>query len=174
MKKYIPMMYDKVFKKVFGDPDNTDKLAYLLSTIFKMPYEDFKDNIVILESEKRIAHSNEKMGKSDIVLKIEFSTFGKINLELNVGFYKEVIVRNVGYITNHFSSSIKAGESYSEIKPVIQINFNTYDIDKNSNNIIDLYTLKNDNAYELTNMLQIYHINIVKWYKCWYNVLMSI
>ena len=169
MKKYIPMMYDKVFKKVFGDPNDTDKLAYLLSTIFKMPYEDFKDNIVILESEKRVNKANEKMGKSDIVLKIEFSTFGKINLELNVGFYKEVIVRNVGYITDHFSSSIKVGENYSDIKPVIQINFNTYDIDKNSNKILDLYTLKNEENHELTNILQIYHINIDKWYQCWYN-----
>ena len=169
MKKYIPMMYDKVFKKVFGDPNDTDKLAYLLSTIFKMPYEDFKDNIVILESEKRVNKANEKMGKSDIVLKIEFSTFGKINLELNVGFYKEVIVRNVGYITDHFSSSIKVGEKYSDIKPVIQINFNTYDIDKNNKKILDLYTLKNEENHELTNILQIYHINIDKWYKCWYN-----
>ena len=154
---------------MFGDPDNTDKLAYLLSAIFKMPYKDFKDNIVILESEKRVTKNDEKVGKSDIVLKIEFSSFGKINLEMNVGFYKEVIVRNVGYITSHFSSFLKTEDDYSDIKPIIQINFNTYDIDKSSNSIIDLYTLRNNNSHELTNMLQIFHINIEKWYKCWYN-----
>ena len=169
MKRYIPIFYDKIFKKMFGDPDNTDKLAYLLSAIFKMPYKDFKDNIVILESEKRVTTNDEKVGKNDIVLKIEFSSFGKINLEMNVGFYKEVIVRNVGYITSHFSSFLKAKDDYSDIKPIIQINFNTYDIDKRSNSIIDLYTLRNNNSHELTNMLQIFHINIEKWYKCWYN-----
>ena len=169
MKRYIPIFYDKIFKKMFGDPDNTDKLAYLLSAIFKMPYKDFKDNIVILESEKRVTKRNEKVGKSDIVLKIEFSSFGKINLEMNVGFYKEVIVRNVGYITSHFASFLKNKADYSDIKPIIQINFNTYDIDKRSNSIIDLYTLRNNNSHELTNMLQIFHINIEKWYKCWYN-----
>ena len=169
VKRYIPIFYDKIFKKMFGDPDNTDKLAYLLSAIFKMPYKDFKDNIVILESEKRVTKNDEKVGKSDIVLKIEFSSFGKINLEMNAGFYKEVIVRNVGYITSHFSSFLKAKDDYSDIKPIIQINFNTYDIDKRSNSIIDLYTLRNNNSHELTNMLQIFHINIEKWYKCWYN-----
>ena len=169
VKRYIPIFYDKIFKKMFGDPDNTDKLAYLLSAIFKMPYKDFKDNIVILESEKRVTKRNEKVGKSDIILKIEFSSFGKINLEMNVGFYKEVIVRNVGYITSHFASFLKNKDDYSDIKPIIQINFNTYDIDKRSNSIIDLYTLRNNNSHELTNMLQIFHINIEKWYKCWYN-----
>ena len=169
MRRYIPITYDKMFKKVFGDPNNTDKLAYLLSTIFKIPFEDLKDNIEIIESEKRVNKVNEKMSKSDIVLNIKFSSFGKVNLEMNVGFYKEVIVRNLGYNINLLSSSLKVGKDYSDIKPVIQINFNTYDIDKNSQKILDLFTLKNDNNYELTNILQIYHINIDKWYKCWYN-----
>ena len=169
MRRYIPITYDKIFKKVFGDPNNTDKLAYLLSTIFKIPFEDLKDNIEIIESEKRVNKVNEKMSKSDIVLNIKFSSFGKVNLEMNVGFYKEVIVRNLGYNINLLSSSLKVGKDYSDIKPVIQINFNTYDIDKNSQKILDLFTLKNDNNYELTNILQIYHINIDKWYKCWYN-----
>ena len=169
MRRYIPITYDKMFKKVFGDPNNTDKLAYLLSTIFKIPFEDLKDNIEIIESEKRVNKVNEKMSKSDIVLNIKFSSFGKVNLEMNVGFYKEVIVRNLRYNINLLSSSLKVGKDYSDIKPVIQINFNTYDIDKNSQKILDLFTLKNDNNYELTNILQIYHINIDKWYKCWYN-----
>ena len=169
MRRYIPITYDKIFKKVFGDPNNTDKLAYLLSTIFKIPFEDLKDNIEIIESEKRVNKVNEKMSKSDIVLNIKFSSFGKVNLEMNVGFYKEVIVRNLRYNINLLSSSLKVGKDYSNIKPVIQINFNTYDIDKNSQKILDLFTLKNDNNYELTNILQIYHINIDKWYKCWYN-----
>ena len=169
MRRYIPITYDKMFKKVFGDPNNTDKLAYLLSTLFKIPFEDLKDNIEIIESEKRVNKVNEKMSKSDIVLNIKFSSFGKVNLEMNVGFYKEVIVRNLRYNINLLSSSLKVGKDYSNIKPVIQINFNTYDIDKNSQKILDLFTLKNDNNYELTNILQIYHINIDKWYKCWYN-----
>ena len=95
------------------------------------------------------------MSKSDIVLNIKFSSFGKVNLEMNVGFYKEVIVRNLGYNINLLSSSLKVGKDYSDIKSVIQINFNTYDIDKNSQKILDLFTLKNDNNYELTNILQI-------------------
>ena len=61
MRRYIPITYDKIFKKVFGDPNNTDKLAYLLSTIFKIPFEDLKDNIEIIESEKRVNKVNEKM-----------------------------------------------------------------------------------------------------------------
>ena len=35
MRRYIPITYDKIFKKVFGDPNNTDKLAYPLISFDK-------------------------------------------------------------------------------------------------------------------------------------------
>ena len=61
----IAKIFEPLKDKIIGDPDNTDKLAYLLSAIFKMPYKDFKDNIVILESEKRVTKTQGKMDKSD-------------------------------------------------------------------------------------------------------------
>ena len=113
------------------------------------------------------------MGKCDVVLKLSFGCYGKINLEMNIGFFKGRIVRNTGYVFHHFSSYLKSNEDYGDIKPILQINFDTHGIDKNNKNIVDIYTLKNDNCYELTNLLQIYHINIAKCYKYWYNKTME-
>lgn len=44
------MTYDRIFKKVFGDPNDTDKLAFLLSVILNIPIENIRGNIIILES----------------------------------------------------------------------------------------------------------------------------
>jgi hypothetical protein len=52
---------------------------------------------------------------------------------------------------------------------VIQINFSSKDVDKDTNEIIDKYYLMNHNNYLLTNKLQIHNINIVKCYDVWYN-----
>lgn len=38
-KKLVPIKCDMVFKKMWGDPDNLDLLAALLSIILKIPYE---------------------------------------------------------------------------------------------------------------------------------------
>lgn len=52
---------------------------------------------------------------------------------------------------------------------MIQINFSSKDVDKDTNEIIDKYYLMNHNNYLLTNKLQIHNINIVKCYNVWYN-----
>ncbi|MCI8778989.1 MAG: hypothetical protein HFI87_07560, partial [Bacilli bacterium] len=62
-KKLVPIKCDMVFKKMWGDPDNLDRLAALLSIILKIPYEKIKGNIEIIESEKRVTNYKEKINR---------------------------------------------------------------------------------------------------------------
>ena len=167
--KLVPICCDAVFKRMWGDPDNIDRLASLLSIIFHIPYKKLKDNIEIIESEKRETVHNEKLNRCDVVAKVKICSLGKVNLEMNLGFSQSDIDRNVSFLTYLFSNQLRSGDNYSLLEPVIQINFNDYDVDKNNTDIIDLYYFKNNHNHILTNKLQIYEINIAKCYDIWYD-----
>ena len=161
-KKLIPIKCDMVFKKVWGDPDNVDRLSTLLSIILRIPYERIKNNIEIIESEKRITNHKEKINRCDVVAKVKICSLGKVNLEMNLGFYKTDLERNLGFISYLFSSYLRSGEDYRNIEPIIQINFNDYDVDSSNKDIIDIYMFMNKNGRILTDKLQIQEINIEK------------
>ena len=167
--KLIPMTCDMVFKKMWGDPDNVDRLSALLSIILDIPYQELKGNVEIIESEKRITNNLEKNQKLDVLAKIMLNVLGKVNLEMNIGFDKTDVERNTSYLAHIFSCNIRKGEDYSEIETVIQINFNDYDVDKENNDIVEKYYFMNDKRNILTKKLQIYHINIEKCKRIWYS-----
>ena len=168
-KKLVPIKCDMVFKKMWGDPDNLDRLAALLSIILKIPYEKIKGNIEIIESEKRVTNYKEKINRCDVVARVRICSLGKVNLEMNLGFDKTDIERNLGFISYLFSSYLRSGEDYLNIKPIIQLNFNDYDIDSNNKDVIDIYMMMNKNGNILTDKLQMYEINIEKCLKIWYD-----
>ncbi len=167
--KLIPMSCDMVFKKMWGDPDNIDRLSALLSIILGIPYEKLRNRIEIIDSEKKVTNKAEKRQRFDILAKVKLSLLGKVNLEMNIGFDQTDIDRNTSYISHIFSSNIRSGEDYADMETVFQINFNDYDICKENEDIIDKYYYMNKNFCILTEKLQIYHINIAKCKNIWYN-----
>lgn len=168
-KKLVPIRCDKVFKKMWGDPDNINRLSALLSIILKIPYEKIKGNVEIIESEKRVTNHHEKLNRCDVVAKVKICSLGKVNLEMNLGLDKTDLERNLGFISYLFSSYLRSGEDYCNIEPIIQINFNDYDVDKNNKDIIDVYMMMNKNGNILTDKLQMYEINIAKCHQIWYD-----
>lgn len=167
--KLIPISCDMVFKKMWGDPDNINRLSALLSIILDIPYEKLKDRVEIIDADKRITTKDEKRQRFDILAKVKLSLLGKVNLEMNIGFEQTDIDRNTSYISHIFSSNIRSGENYADMQPAFQINFNDYDICEQNSEIIDKYYFMNKYLHILTKKLQIYHINIEKCKKIWYN-----
>ena len=88
---------------------------------------------------------------------------------MNLGLDKTDLERNLGFISYLFSSYLRSGEDYRNIEPIIQINFNDYDVDKNNKDIIDVYMMMNKNGNILTDKLQMYDINIAKCHQIWYD-----
>ena len=104
----IPMFCDKVFKKVWGDPDNVDRLTFLLSIVLKIPFKELKGHVQIIESEKRIDNIKQKVERNDIIAKIIFPLPTKLNVEMNRGkFSQSIIDRNTGYIVRIFAGGIR-------------------------------------------------------------------
>lgn len=163
MEKIIPMLNDKVFKRIWGSEKSIDRLEYLISVILHMPKERLRGKVEIIESEKRKANLKEKDQRVDIVAKVNFDNKQKINIELNVLNNKSqgLIDRNISYVSFLFSGGIKIKENYEEVSSIKQVNFNTFFVN-NNNKVIDKYYLQNDGGDKLTKKLQIIHVNIEK------------
>ena len=169
-KEYIPLCYDLLFKKMFGSNEEIGRLENLLSLYFNIPIEELKGRVRVINNEKLINQKNEKRQTFDILAKVELiNNKEKINIEINLSNSVGLLNRNIVYISHIFSSQSKNKENYLEIEPVIQINFDDFEIDENNQAIIKKYYIQSDTGHKLTHNLQIYHINIEKCKNIWYN-----
>ena len=169
-KVYIPLCYDLLFKKMFGSNDGIERLENLLSLYFNIPVSDLRGRVQVINSEKRINNKYEKRQVFDILAKIELiNNNEKINIEINLSNSVGLLNRNISYITHIFSSQLKNNDNYLKLEPVIQINFDDFEIDDKNSEIIKKYFIQSNTGHKLTERLQIHHINIEKCYSIWYN-----
>ncbi len=161
------MMYDRAFKKIFGNNEKPERLEAFLSVYLNIPFEDIKGTVTIIDSERRINTYNSKRETMDIIADtlIEDDKY-RINIEINM--FEKNVVRNAIYAFTLLSGNIRNKESYSKIPHLIQINFDKFDVIPNGK-IIDRYFLKNEDNEVLTDILEIDHVNIEKCYKACYD-----
>lgn len=167
----IPLCFDYKFKKMFGDSNNIERLESLISILFNVPYKYVKGNINILNNEKLINHNNQKKGIMDVYLELTLIN-GKYKIDIEVSskiLSKSTIDRNILYNSYVFSNQLKKGKNYNLLLPSITICLDKGLENINEDNILNIYTLKNQDNIELTKKLQIWHINIEKCYNIWYS-----
>lgn len=124
-KRIIPMTYDRMFKSVLTSKEGRPYLIDIISNITKIPKENIEKDMVFRRNEYEVVGISEKKKISDMVVEVKE---GVINLEMNKSYYEGIIDRNYEYITKIRESLIKEGEDYKDIKKVIQINFDNYNI----------------------------------------------
>ena len=67
------------------------------------------------------------------------------------------------------SNQLKNKEDYHNIKPVIQINFDDFEINKKNKRPVKRCFIKDESNTIISDLLEIDHINIDKCYKIWYS-----
>ena len=167
----VPIIYDDIFKRVFGSEENADITAYLVSLLLKIPYEKVKGNIVFKSTKQDNYRVNDKLAKKDIVFIVNIEEPLKLNLEMNRSFSlsKSIIDRNVYYESNLFGSGLRQENEYKDLKMTIQYNFNLDFVDRVEEPVIDEYLFRNERGNILTEKTKIVHINILKMRELWYN-----
>lgn len=168
-KRLIPMSFDLVFKKMFGDNEHKERTALLVSTLLNIPYNDLVNNIELLPTEKRVRNKKDKRQSQDVIVKIILSINEKISLEMNMNYDESLKNRNIHYLSGMFYNQLKNKEDYSMLEPCIQINFNRVYTDNTNKIIFDKYTLRNEYGNELTEKIRIYNLNIDACHKIIYN-----
>lgn len=115
--RFIPLSFDFMFKKVFGDENNKRPLKYLLKVILGMEVKDLR----ILNSEILGESIRSKKTTVDLIVTLEDGM--KIGIEMNRTISKEVIDRNLIYMFRIMANDLKHGERYETLDKHIQINF---------------------------------------------------
>ena len=131
----------------------------MVADITGIDYSLLKDNIILETTELPINRKNEKAKQCDFILKVNPDYV--INLELNRQSHTGLIVKNLSYLFNLFSSSTKKGEQYNEDLTVMQINLNCFN--EYVNKPLSKYHIREDDTHQLyAKNLVIYSLNIVK------------
>lgn len=116
-ERLIPLKFDLMFKKVFGDEDNNDSIKYLLKCILGITPQE----VIILNNEILSDSYYDKNTTVDLIIKLKDGT--KINIEVNSNVNKSLIDRNLLCMIRIMNSNIKRGQKYSKLNKHIQINF---------------------------------------------------
>ncbi len=132
-EKIIPMTYDKMFKSVLTSKEARDYLVGLIGDITGLPKEKIRKDMVFKNTEAPVNSISEKRKISDLVVEIKEHV---INLEMNKDYYDGLVDRNHEYISKIRESLVKEGESYNELKKIIQINFDNYNIYKPDDRVV--------------------------------------
>ena len=115
-KKFYTAKYDRVFKTIFCDEDNTKLMREFLSRILKVKI----DELVYLRNELPLNDVYERNKTVDVLVKVA----GKyIHIEMNSSNPNYLHNRNFIYFTNIFSKKTRVGEEYDLNTEFIHIDF---------------------------------------------------
>ena len=115
-KRLIPLKFDLMFKKVFGDNNDKKPLRELLKCILDIEPKE----ITILNPEIIGSSYYDKRTIVDLIVELEDGT--KIIIEMNTNVNKYLISRNLNYMFKVMSGNFKKGSLYSKFDKHIQIN----------------------------------------------------
>ena len=115
IKKFYPLITDKLFKAVFCTPGNEYLLKEFTERLLKRKFKTFK----ILSPELTKNNIYEKGKYLDILIKAD-NLF--INIEINSHNYEGLDERNFSYIALVYASHLKVGEEYNNDLDFVQIN----------------------------------------------------
>ena len=156
----LSIVSDTMFKCMFQTSGKEKYACFLISELTDYTYEDLLENISIVKNELDKDNAYKKGLRCDFVADIRGD---KISIEMNNNTSSDIIDRNLEYAFRLYTNK----SSRYDYNSVIQINLNNYAIEGNKN-IIEVYTLKNEDGELLTDkfmVIQIYLANLrEKWY----------
>ncbi len=124
--KIVKLKLDVIFKRVFGDENDTDIIAAFVSALLEIPQESIR-NIFIRNTELTPDYFKLKFGRLDLKLEVD----GKIvNIEMQVNAEPDFKDRTLFYWSKMFSGGLKDGDMYDSLKKTICINIINFNLFK--------------------------------------------
>ena len=160
-KKFIPLYYDKLFKKVFCDDNDLSLLKYLLNQALDINPVD----IVIKNAEILGDVYQTKRTYLDLVVKLDNGTV--VNIEVNTNSGECFKDRNFAYECRLVSNNLKPNDQYVDLSKHIQLNLNINS--PQTKPIMNYQLIDLETKEVLTDKLQIIHIDVSYYVKKCYN-----
>ena len=160
-KNYVPLGFDLMTKKVFGDINDDRPIKLLLEIILGLKVK----KVTILNNE--LIDKPYKDKKTSVDLLIESDDERVIGIEINTNVSTMLIIRNLFYMFRVASRDLNPNEEYSKLKYHIQVNF---DLEGYHEFPIMVYTLRDEVTNTLlTDKFKILRIDVPFFYNVLYN-----
>ena len=151
-KTFIPIYFDALFYKVFGEEDKKKFLIYIIEETLKVKVKSIK----ILNGKVLGERFSTKRAYLDLLVALNDNT--KLSIEINSDLSRRILERNMLFLFKIMANDVKISEEYKDLSSFIQINLNSEDNYKKSFEEYLLMEKKNHNI--LTDKLKIYQINL--------------
>ena len=161
-EKFYNLKYDRMFKAVVANPNDTRLLNCILSDILD-------EDVYVIEfvpNELKIRNKKERVKVTDVIVKTNDGK--KILIELNINFDETIKIRNLSYFASYYAEQVQRGEEYDDNMEVIEINLN-YGKTKDKKYKKRYYLMEEETKEIYTKNFAIINVNIEKYKNKWYD-----
>ena len=155
--KKASIVSNTMFKAMFQNSNRIKYSCKLLSYFLDISYEELLKSIKLIKNDVDMEYREDKNERCDYVAEVDGSL---INIEVNNNTEISTMERNIEYAYRLYGNKVKKGEEYNYTQ-TIQININNFGF-KGNEEIIDKYTLQNEQGIRLTNKIIIINIYVPK------------
>ena len=161
-KEFLTSKYDRVFKAVFLNSNDTDHLLdQFLEKLLSLPVE----KVELKGTELPITNVGEKVKVVDGLIKVNEHT--NIHIENDTKYDEGIRRRNFGYLASIYDRNIERGGRIDLRERFLLIDFNFTNAKQEQ--VIDYYQIMNKNGKKYIKNLVIMTYNIEKVREFWYN-----
>lgn len=158
MRRERVLLKDKVVKKLLNSENPTcrEYLVRLISASTGIDAKELRNNIELITPNIN-SNSNSVNNVSDVMVRDDKSYY---NIEINYNNVPIAIVKNNVYMYSSILRQIHKSDDYKNVKVVIQININNYDLFKRGEFVYDSMMIEKKHHMVRDNMLRVIDINL--------------
>ncbi|MDR2669645.1 MAG: Rpn family recombination-promoting nuclease/putative transposase [Desulfovibrio sp.] len=159
-QEIIPPKYDFMFKRLFGDRDNTRALVDFLKAVLDFPGEEYR-SLTFVDPNLYPRYWGGKRFVLDLKLETDFGNI--IDIEIQLSDTDEMKERIIAYESRMISDQLKEGEIYKALTKAITILIADFTLIENIDDYHQKFMIRNDSGNViLSNIFEIHTIELTK------------
>ncbi|MDR2736175.1 MAG: Rpn family recombination-promoting nuclease/putative transposase [Gracilibacteraceae bacterium] len=156
--KLLKPKLDVVFKLLFGDKRNIHLLINFLKSVLDLPEEEY-DSVVIEDPHLKRETLDDKLGIIDV--RVTTKNAKTIHIEIQVLEFPNMADRATYYNTKLFSTQLKSGSHYDQLRKTISVVITDFNIIINSNNYHHVFQLRDkETGILFTDLIEIHTLEL--------------
>ncbi len=158
MNRERVLLKDKVVKKLLNSENPTcrEYLVRLISASTGIDVHELRNNIELITPNIN-SNSNYVNNVSDVMVRDDKNYY---NIEINYNNVPIAIIKNNVYMYSSILRQVHKSDDYKNVKAVIQININNYDLFKRGEFVYDSMMIEKKHHIVRDNMLRVIDINL--------------
>ncbi len=158
-EELLSPLVDFLFKRIFGDPDNTEILIAFLNGVFEDAGDPLVESVELLNPFIDKDALTDKMSVLDIRAKTQADTL--IDIEIQIRNAGNMRARSLYYWAKLYEGQIHEGDPYHMLNPAIAINVLNF-VELANDRVHNVFHVRNADGEVLTDHLALHFLELPK------------